>query len=134
MTATAGGTTVMATATPTKTPGVSGTTPTATATVYIKYATGDTPVVVRQNVIRPSENRPVVIGVHLAEAQHVAIRIYTQTGKLVKVLEDRMVEAGTFEAVWSGVNQNGSVVRSGVYLVEIQTAHFTEKRKVVVVR
>jgi flagellar hook assembly protein FlgD len=109
-------------------------TPTTTATIYIKVASADSPVVLRQNVIRPTENRPVTIGVHIDHAQHVAIRIYTQNGKLIKVLEDRMVDAGTFEAIWNGANQGGSVVRSGIYLVEIQTEGFTEKRKVVVIR
>jgi len=92
------------------------------------------PVVVLQNVIRPTANKPVSVGVHLDTAQHVAIRIYTQTGKLVKVLQDGIADAGTFETVWSGANANGQVVRSGVYFIEIQTEHFDEKRKVVVVR
>jgi flagellar hook assembly protein FlgD len=92
------------------------------------------PVVIKQNVIRPSENKPLGIAVHLAAAQHVSIRIYTQSGKLVKVVEDKVADAGTFETVWNGANENGKVVRSGVYLVEITTDHFSEKRKVVVVR
>jgi flagellar hook assembly protein FlgD len=91
-------------------------------------------VVIRQNVIRPSANKPVSIGVHLDTAQHVVIRIYTQMGKLVKVLQEGTADAGTFEAVWNGANANGQIVSSGVYFVEIQTEHFTEKRKVVVVR
>ncbi len=107
---------------------------TTTPTVYIKCPTHDAPIVVRQNVIRPSENKPVIFGVHLDRSQHVAIRIYTQHGKLIKVLEDRQVDAGTFEAAWNGANQNGSVVRSGIYLVEIQTDTFTDKRKVIVIR
>jgi flagellar hook assembly protein FlgD len=91
-------------------------------------------VVILQNVIRPSANKPMSIGVHLDAAQHVVIRIYTQAGKLVKVLQDGIADAGTFEAVWNGANANGQVVRSGVYFIEIQTEHFTDKRKVVVVR
>lgn len=74
------------------------------------------------------------ISIHLDSTQHVVIRIYTQTGKLVKVLEDKTADAGTFETVWNGANANGRVVSSGVYLVEIQTDHFKEKRKVVVVK
>ncbi len=64
----------------------------------------------------------------------MVVRIYTQSGQLVKVVEDRIADAGTFETSWAGINQNGNVVSSGVYFVEIQTERFNEKRKLVVVR
>lgn len=121
--------------TPTGTPKNAGAlTPTTTTTVWIRVPGAANPVVVRQNVIRPACHQNTTIAVQLDRAQHVTIRIYTQAGKLVKVLEDRTAPAGTFETAWSGANENGSVVRSGVYIVEIQTESFSEKRKLAVVR
>jgi flagellar hook assembly protein FlgD len=87
------------------------------------------PVVIRQNVIRPDSTQPLHVAVQLDRPQRVAIHIYTRNGKLVKTLVDQVQNAGTFDAVWQGVNQNGQVVGSGVYIVLIQTETFEEKRK-----
>lgn len=136
------GTTLNATATITCTPrsntstpvAVHTLTPTTTPKVCVKQPCPENPVVIRRNVLHPGSGQKAAIAVQLDHSQHVCVRIYSQSGKLVKVLEDRQVNAGTFETAWAGVNQNGAVVRSGVYVVEIQTETFTEKRKLVVVR
>jgi flagellar hook assembly protein FlgD len=109
-------------------------TPTTTSTPGHREASAGSPVVIRQNVVRPSLNQALHVGVWLDHTQRITVRIYSQSGRLIKVLEDRIAEAGSFETVWTGVNQNGSLAGSGVYFVEIQTDHFNEKRKLVVVR
>jgi hypothetical protein len=133
------GQTASVTATPvmaaaTFSPTVTLTMQTATPANYPHQPSPASPVVIRQNIVRPSQNQSLSVGVWLDTPQRVVVRIYTQNGHLVKVLEDRLVGAGKFETAWAGVNQNGSVVGSGVYFVEIQTEHFNEKRKLVVLR
>jgi hypothetical protein len=109
-------------------------TPTPTLTPKVVMPSPQEPVVIRQNVVRPASAQPLQVAVQLARAQHVTINIYTRSGKLVKTLMDQMQNAGTFDAVWQGVNAKGQVVGSGVYIVHIKTDTFEEKRKVVVVR
>jgi len=92
------------------------------------------PVTLAQNVVRPSLDQPVRIQVRLDQASPVHIAIYTRGGRLVKTIDADVPSAGTFEAVWAGVNQQGQVVGSGVYVVYIRTKTFEEKRKVVVIR
>ncbi|MBN1595258.1 T9SS type A sorting domain-containing protein, partial [candidate division FCPU426 bacterium] len=109
-------------------------TPTITPTLFVKMPTKEAPVVIRQNVIKPSQSQPAQFSVQLDRAQHVTINIYTISGKLVKTVADRMADAGTFEEVWNGANKNGRIVSSGVYIVHIKTETFSEKRKIAVVR
>lgn len=91
-------------------------------------------MVIKQNVVRPSVNKPARIDVKIAKAQRVVVKIYSLRGKLIKTLADRVANAGTFEAVWEGVNQKGNLVSSGIYIVHIKTDTFEEKRKLAVVR
>ena len=109
-------------------------TPTVTMTYFVKKEIKAPPVVIRKSVIRPSQQQPAQLSVELEQPQHVSIKIYTVRGKLVKTVVDKMMSAGTFEQVWTGVNQNGSVVSSGVYIVHIKTDTFSEKRKIALVR
>ncbi|MCK5219334.1 hypothetical protein KAR10_07425 [bacterium] len=108
-------------------------TPVTTPTSYVTIASA-APVVIKQNIVRPSMNKPVHIDVKIAEAQRVVVKIYSLRGKLIKTLADRVADAGTFETVWEGVSQKGVLVSSGIYIVHIKTDTFDEKRKLAVVR
>ncbi len=107
---------------------------TVTPTELKRKPDKDTPVVIRGNVLKPSTQRPMQIAVYLEKSERVKVKIYSLRGKLIKTLVDEVVQAGNFEAIWNGVNKNGSVVRSGIYIVYIETESFTEKRKMVVIR
>jgi len=50
------------------------------------------------------------------------------------MLVDTYMNAGTFEAIWKGINKNGNVVSSGLYFVQIITSKINEKRKIVVIK
>jgi hypothetical protein len=108
-------------------------TPVTTPTSYVTIASA-APVVIKQNIVRPGMNKPVHIGVKIAEAQRVVVKIYSLRGKLIKTLADHVTDAGTFETVWEGVSQKGELVGSGIYIVHIKTDTFDEKRKLAVVR
>lgn len=119
------------TATPTCTPTQA---PSQTGTPRLRLPTAAERVIVRGNVYRPAGDPPVVISVFLERAQNVKVAIYTQTGKLVAIVAERQAGAGTFEAVWEGLNREGRLVRSGVYLVMVETETFREKRRLAVIR
>jgi len=118
------------TVTPTKDIGITTFTPTERK----KIPDERSPVVIRGNVLKPSTHRPVQIGLFLKRSQRVVVKIYSLRGQLVKTLVDHVVDAGRFETIWEGVNVNGTVVRSGIYIVYIETESFKEKRKMVVIR
>lgn len=107
---------------------------TITPTLRIKLPDRDSPVVIRGNVLKPSVQQPMQIGLYLERTQRVKIKVYTLRGKLVTTLVDRVVNAGSFETAWNGANQDRLMVRSGVYIIYIETEQFKEKRKMVVVR
>ncbi len=130
--------TVTSTQTPTITPIGFSPTATFTATLTPKPRAlqpgAGNPVVIRGNVLKPSTSHPMQIGLYLERTQRVKIKVYTLRGKLVITLVDRVVQAGSFEAAWNGANRDRLTVRSGVYIVYIETEEFKEKRKMVVIR
>jgi flagellar hook assembly protein FlgD len=91
-------------------------------------------VVIRGNVVRPAAAQPLHVDVLLEKSQRVTITIYNRNGQFIKTVTDEVANAGTFNAVWEGVNAKGQIVSSGIYIVLIKTDTFEEKRKVVVVR
>ena len=62
---------------------------------------------------------------------HARIRVYDVTGRVVRTLVDRRLEAGRHEAIWDGRDAQGSRVASGVYLVRMQADHFGATRKII---
>ncbi len=73
----------------------------------------------------------------IAEKSDVKIRIYTQTGKLVRTLSLGILAAGKYTsqikaAHWDGRNSIGEPVSSGIYIYTIKTGDFTATRKMLI--
>jgi len=75
----------------------------------------------------------------LAQSAHVDLRVFDTAGRLVRVLEDRVLPAGTHQNHWTGRNQVGHDVAPGVYFVRLrsqapggQEAEIAEQRVLVV--
>jgi uncharacterized repeat protein (TIGR02543 family) len=60
-----------------------------------------------------------LIGFSLPEAGKVTIKVYNETGQLVRKLMDDEMPAGRHVAPWDGRHQLGSTVAAGVYLYQI---------------
>jgi len=88
-------------------------------------------VIVTNNVFNPQQGGEATVNVKLDHPSQVKVSIYDRRGRLIKVLVNEM-KAGSFDAAWTGVNESGSVVASGIYIVTIETDTFTETRKIVV--
>jgi hypothetical protein len=89
----------------------------------------------------PSRGNPgTMISFALPKAGTVTVKIYTETGQLVRVLVDAEMQAGRYALRWNGRNQSGHVVAAGVYLYRIAVtgkngeAVFTETKRMVVVK
>jgi hypothetical protein len=75
----------------------------------------------------------------LAEDSDVAIRIYSVSGRMVRVLNLNQKNAGSYmskqkAAYWNGRDDSGELVASGVYVYSIQAGAFTAVRKMVILK
>ena len=61
----------------------------------------------------------------------VLIGVYDLRGRLVKALFDGKKGAGLHNVVWSGVDQNGKTLPSGVYFYSMSTGQKTFTKKMV---
>jgi photosystem II stability/assembly factor-like uncharacterized protein len=66
-----------------------------------------------------------------AKRGHVDIAIYDCQGRLVRVLVDDSRSAGSFTAVWDGLDEGGHPAPSGIYLCRLHSAKATAERKIV---
>ncbi|MFH0947906.1 MAG: M6 family metalloprotease domain-containing protein [Elusimicrobiota bacterium] len=64
----------------------------------------------------------------------VTIKLYTLDGRFVKTLLDDDVVAGVGSVEWDGLNEDNSVVSSGIYLVQITAPGYREIKKICVIR
>jgi len=85
-------------------------------------------------------NPSTVINFALPEAGKVTVRIYSETGQLVRSLIDNEMQAGRHVVSWIGLNEFGNTVAAGVYLYRIvvqkqngETA-FTETRRMILLK
>lgn len=67
----------------------------------------------------------------LPNKDHVVLKIFDISGRLVKTLANNFYPAGTHEIVWNGKDESGVNVASGIYLYEIKTERNTASKKLV---
>jgi hypothetical protein len=68
---------------------------------------------------RLAGNSGTAISFALPVAGNVAVKIYSQTGQLIRTLVDGETAAGLHTVVWNGRNQLGEAVVAGIYLCQI---------------
>lgn len=112
------------------------TTPANRPTLTIYYtrtstAAGPLPGAVRLFPVHPNPFNPSAsIRYELATPQHVTVSVYDIAGRLVRILVNGVMPAGTNETVWHGEDARGERVASGVYVVKltaVNAAPRTEK-------
>ncbi len=68
------------------------------------------------------------------QAGSVHLNVYSATGRLVKTLVDGFVPSGTHEVVWSGRDQQGTQVSSGVYFAVLRAGTAQTSLRLVLLR
>jgi hypothetical protein len=76
-------------------------------------------------------SRATVVRYELPATSPVEIAILDVTGRLVRVLENRVMEAGHHEITWDGRRADGASAAAGVYLCRLRAGAFQEVRRVV---
>jgi flagellar hook assembly protein FlgD len=70
----------------------------------------------------------------LKEKGHVSMRVYDVSGRLVRVLVDEVREAGAYEVVWDGANDEARRTASGIYFCRMETTDYERTLKMVLLR
>jgi len=80
----------------------------------------------------PNPFNPVTtIEYALPVASEVQIKVYDVSGRLIKTLVDHPHQAGVYSVLWTGINENGDNVPSGLYLYTLETpSHYQVKRMI----
>ncbi|MDD3534520.1 MAG: carboxypeptidase regulatory-like domain-containing protein [Candidatus Cloacimonetes bacterium] len=64
----------------------------------------------------------------------VSIDIYNVKGQLVRSLINEVKEAGEFNAVWNGTDNNGRAVSSGVYYFKMNAGKYSSTKKMIMMK
>jgi len=79
-------------------------------------------------------NPETTIQYRVAQASKVEIKVYNLMGQLVKTLVDKQQASGNYSIQWTGDNDAGRAVSSGVYFLKMKAGKFAEIRKMALVR
>jgi hypothetical protein len=88
---------------------------------------------ISQNYPNPF-NPDTKIEYSVARKTHVNISVFNILGQQVSNLVNEEVDAGVYEVIWDGRNDNGSQVASGIYFYKMDTDEYVETRKMVLMR
>jgi hypothetical protein len=89
--------------------------------------------VLHQNFPNPF-NPDTKIGYQLLEADHVSLVIYNISGQEVCRLVDWQQDPGQYVVSWSGVDQMGRPVTSGLYFYQLSCKDFQQVRKMLLLK
>jgi hypothetical protein len=69
-------------------------------------------------------NSTTIIPFQVAAAGHVRLAAYNLVGQQVRVLVDETREAGSYEALWDGRDEEGREAGTGIYLCEFRIGEY----------
>jgi len=70
----------------------------------------------------------------LPAMKRIEIKIYDISGRLVKTLASGTAKAGYYQTTWSGLDDNGKSVASGVYFIRMKTGDFESQQKIILIQ
>ena len=73
---------------------------------------------VSQNYPNPF-NPTTLVDIHLPEKENLNVSIFNVTGRLVNILLNKNVEAGSYTVSWNGKDQLGQTVPTGIYFMKV---------------
>ncbi len=83
----------------------------------------------------PNPFNPVTrVSFALREKGRVSLRVYDVSGRLVRILVDEIRDAGSYEAVWDGTNDEGRSTTSGIYFCRMEAGDYERTLKMVMLK
>ncbi len=93
------------------------------------------PLVTELKVNYPNPFNPsTTIQYSLQEATEVSLTIYNILGQNVKQYNPGIQQAGRYELIWEGINDQGRPVSSGVYYYRLTTDHYEKTYKMMLIK
>lgn len=87
----------------------------------------------KQNYPNPF-NVQTTIQYQISEPGKVSLKIFDILGKQVRTLVDIEKSAGYYSVTWDSKNNNGSDVTSGIYIYELKSRNFCQRKKLILVK
>ncbi len=94
---------------------------------------GSLPFVMGQNYPNPF-NPTTTISFNLLQSSNTSLRVYNLKGQLIRSLMDADVQAGQYQIVWDGKDDQGREVSSGLYLYQLKSGTKTVSRKMLLMK
>ncbi|MFZ0389089.1 MAG: T9SS type A sorting domain-containing protein, partial [Calditrichia bacterium] len=79
-------------------------------------------------------NTTTRFGFYLAQQNQVEFSIFDLNGRRIRLLNDRVLDAGYHEIFWDGHNNSGQTVASGTYLYRLKAGNFVQVKKMVLIK
>ncbi len=80
-------------------------------------------------------NPTTIIRFGLPQMDEVTLTIYNMLGqKVITLLNNKSKQAGYHGIAWNGKHQNGNRVASGIYVYHLKTKHFSQSRKMIMIK
>ena len=74
------------------------------------------------------------INYNIINPTFVKLKIYNALGEHVNTLVNHNHQAGDYLVQWNGKDTNGNPMRSGIYIYELSTGHFSTSRKMLLLK
>jgi hypothetical protein len=86
------------------------------------------------NLFYPDKQETVQIKYILDKPEHVNIKIYTLSGRLVKTLLDEAKPVGEYWIDWNGCDEENEILASGTYIIYFNAGNFNDLKKAMIIR
>lgn len=99
---------------------------------------GNEPVFIRRTELfqsYPNPANPVAtISFALRDGQHVSLRIYDVTGRLVRTLVNDRLESDMHHVTWDAMDEAGNLVASGIYFYTLTAGDYQAQKKLLILK
>ena len=103
----------------------------ATATTTAELTRKFTPY---RNLFYPDKQETVQIRYIMDKPDHVNIKVYSLSGRLVKNLLDETKPVGEYWVDWDGRDEEGEILASGTYIIYFNAGDFKDLKKAIIIR
>ena len=79
-------------------------------------------------------NPTTTIKYDLPKTCYTTLKIYNLLGQEIKALVNDYKQAGHYSVIWDGLNNEGNLVCTGIYLYKIQAGEYKKTRKLALIR
>lgn len=80
-----------------------------------------------------TSNQSITTRFELEHPSNVSIKIYDETGRLIKTLADSQMPEGEHQITWNNSNEAGNTISAGIYILRFDAGTFSDRKKFTVI-